>query len=120
MYNIVKISSYLIRQFLLPNPFINLFKEQYQAEIANWLCGFIFIKIAYRITGSWYYGEDNFKGSIGFFVNYFLLTGLFIFITKYITDYYMLGIIYLLIFIMMYKIEFRLFTDEDKKMISML
>ena len=68
---LVSITSYFIRQFCLPNPFINLFKDSNVATIVNWICGAIFIPLAYILTGSWYNGEIKFIGSFGFLVNIF-------------------------------------------------
>ena len=77
---LVSITSYFIRQFCLPNPFINLFKDSNVATIVNWICGAIFIPLAYILTGSWYNGEIKFIGSFGFLVNYIFLTSIFILI----------------------------------------
>ena len=74
---LVSITSYFIRQFCLPNPFINLFKDSNVATIVNWICGAIFIPLAYILTGSWYNGEIKFIGSFGFLVNYIFLTSIF-------------------------------------------
>ena len=54
MYEIIKLLSYLIRQFLLPNPFTNLIKDPSQATIVNWIVGGIFIPLSYVLTGTWY------------------------------------------------------------------
>ena len=117
MYDIVRITSYLIRQFFLPNPFTNLFKEQYQAEIVNWICGFIFVLFASRLTGIWYDGQVKTLGSLGFLVNYVILIFLFLGITNLIQDYFIVSLIFLLIYILLYKIEFKLFASEDRKFI---
>lgn len=35
MYQLIKVFSYLVRQFLIPNPFTNLIKNPGTAEIVN-------------------------------------------------------------------------------------
>lgn len=49
MYKILKIISYLIRQFCLPNPFANMFEPSI-AEIVNWSIGGVFVLLAYILT----------------------------------------------------------------------
>lgn len=93
MYKIIKIFSYLTRQFLLPNPFTNLFIDKNVAEIVNWIFGSILVPLSYGLTGTWYDGEFRAIGSIEFLINYALLTAIFLLITYYIKNiYFSIGI----------------------------
>ena len=86
--------SYLIRQFLLPNPFSNLF-ESGTAELVNYFFGSMLVGLAYILTGMWYFSKkgEYWKGSLGFFINFSLLTGLILFISEFITNiYWVIGI----------------------------
>ena len=65
---LVSIASYLIRQFCFANPFSNLVKDPNIATIVNWICGGIFIPLAYILTGTWYKGGAKAVGSFGFFI----------------------------------------------------
>lgn len=80
--------SYLTRQLFLPNPFTNIFEDPGNAEIANCILGGIFIPLAYLLTGTWYVSGRNEKwvGSLGFLINYFILTELLLLISKLISD----------------------------------
>ena len=112
MYILVKISSYLIRQFYLPNPFSNLFTSPGKAELANWAFGGALILFAYVLTGIWYDGENKVLGSFGFLLNYTLLSGLLLFITKFITNFYIVGILFFVGYIILCIIENKLFNEE--------
>lgn len=86
--------SYFIRQFLLPNPFSNLF-ESGTAELVNYFFGSMLVGLAYILTGMWYFSKkgEYWKGSLGFFINFSLLTGLILFISEFITNiYWVIGI----------------------------
>lgn len=104
---IVSIISYLIRQFYFPNPFSNLFEEN-TATLINWICGGVFIPFAYILTGTWYDGGAKAIGSIGFFINYLILTGLFLFITKFVDNIYLVVFLFLLIYVILCILERKL------------
>ena len=103
--DIVSIISYLIRQFCFPNPFSNIVKDPNMATIVNWICGGIFIPLSYILTGTWYSGGVKIIGIIGFFVNYALLTGLFLLITYFFNNLYIVTALFLLGYIMLCLIE---------------
>ena len=112
MYKIISVLSYLIRQFCLPNPFANLFEDQNIATIVNWVCGGIFIPLAYILTGTWYDGDEQFVGSLGFLFNYVILTSLFILITKFITNLYLALFLFIVVYITLCIVENRLFGEK--------
>lgn len=109
---LVSIASYLIRQFCFANPFSNLVKDPNIATIVNWICGGIFIPLAYILTGTWYNGGAKAIGSFGFFINYAILTGLFLMITKFITNLYLVVFLFILGYTILCIIESKLFGEK--------
>ena len=109
---LVSIASYLIRQFCFANPFSNLVKDPNIATIVNWICGGIFIPLAYILTGTWYNGGAKAIGSFGFFINYAILTGLFLLITKFITNLYLVAFLFILGYVILCIIESKLFGEK--------
>ena len=109
---LVSIASYLIRQFCFANPFSNLVKDPNIATIVNWICGGIFIPLAYILTGTWYNGGAKAVGSFGFFINYAILTGLFLLITKFITNLYLVAFLFILGYAILCIVENKLFGEK--------
>ena len=109
---LVSIASYLIRQFCFANPFSNLVKDPNIATIVNWICGGIFIPLAYILTGTWYNGGAKAIGSFGFFINYAILTGLFLMITKFITNLYLVVFLFILGYVILCIVESKLFGER--------
>lgn len=109
---LVSIASYLIRQFCFANPFSNLVKGPNIATIVNWICGGIFIPLAYILTGTWYNGGAKAIGSFGFFINYAILTGLFLMITKFITNLYLVVFLFILGYAILCIFESKLFGEK--------
>lgn len=109
---IVSVVSYLLRQFCFPNPFSNIVKDSNIATIVNWICGGMFIPLAYMLTGTWYKGEAKVIGSFGFFINYTILTGLFMLITKFITNLYLAAFLFILVYIILCIVESKLFGEK--------
>lgn len=95
--------SLLVRQFLLPNPFENMFPGAGTAEVANLIFGGIFVPLAFLLTRTWYVSvvDEKWEGSLGFFVNYCILTGLLLLISKFISGIYWIigifGVVYLIL-----------------------
>ena len=109
---LVSIASYFIRQFCFPNPFSNIVKDPNMATIVNWICGGIFIPLAYILTGTWYNGGAKAIGSFGFFINYAILTGLFLLITKFITNLYLVAFLFVLGYVILCVVESKLFGEK--------
>ena len=109
---LVSIASYLIRQFCFANPFSNLVKDPNIATIVNWICGGIFIPLAYILTGTWYNGGAKAIGSFGFVINYAILTGLFLLITKFITNLYLVAFLFILGYAILCIVENKLFGEN--------
>lgn len=109
---LVSIASYLIRQFCFSNPFSNIVKDPNTAIIVNWMCGGIFIPLAYILTGTWYNGGAKAVGNFGFFINYAILTGLFLLITKFITNLYLVAFLFILGYVILCIVESKLFGER--------
>lgn len=114
MYKITKIISYLIRQFWLPNPFLNMC-EPGVAEIVNWLAGGVLVKLAYWLTGTWYDSEDEFPliGCVGFLVNYTILNYLLLLISEIVPIFIVAIIIFLIVYVLLLVIEYKLFNGNQ-------
>ena len=112
MYQLIKILSYLIRQFCLPNPFTNLIKNSGMAEIFNLIFGVILIRLSYYLTGTWYDGSVKIIGSLGFLFNYAILTGLFLLITKFISNLYLVLFLFILGYLVLLIIGTKLFSKK--------
>lgn len=108
-YSLVVLCSYVIRQFVLPNPFTNLF-ESGIAEVINLIFGGILISLAYILTGTWYVSRkgEYWKGSLGFLINYSVLTGLILLISKFITNIYWLPGIFVFAYLCLCIVEYKL------------
>ena len=109
---IVSIASYLIRQFCFPNPFSNIVKDPNTATVVNWVCGGVFIPLAYGLTHTWYKGGAKTVGSFGFFINYAILTGLFLLISKFITNLYLVVFLFILGYVTLCIVESKLFGER--------
>lgn len=113
-YAFVAVISYFIRQFILPNPFSNLF-EPGISELVNWTFGGILIALAYNLTGTWYVSKkrDYWKGSLGFLINYSILTGLILFITRFITNVYWILGIFCCLYVFLCFLENKLLSKKN-------
>ena len=74
MYELFKVIGFLIRQFLLPNPFESICPER--AAVINLLFGIILMPVAYIIVGRIYdrHFDEPVVGSFMFNVVYIVLT----------------------------------------------
>ena len=110
MYHIIHIISALIRQFVLPNPFSNLFANQVYADIFNILIGGLILHaLAYVMTGTVY--EKNSAPGLGSFlylINYCLITGMIIFATWLIHNFWIAITICIVMYIMLLVLLIRL------------
>lgn len=98
MYKLVRIASLLLRQFVFPNPFTNMFEN---AEIINLLCGSIFVGLAYYLTGTWYNGGEPFIGSLGFLINYLIITLLLIGISYLFSNVWIIIAIFIILYLLL-------------------
>ena len=114
---LVSTMSYLIRQFVLPNPFENIFPNPGSAEVVNWIFGGIFIPLAFLLTGTWYVSgcDEKWIGSLGFLVNYCLLTGLLLLISKFISNMYWVVGIFIFLYIILCFLEGWLLNRRNNR-----
>ena len=105
----MSIISLLIRQYFLPNPFINMFDSN-TATIVNWFLGGIFIFLAYIKTGIWYRREWKlyWLGSLGFLVNYTILTYLLIGISSITTSIWLIASLFVSVYIILCTIVYKI------------
>lgn len=109
---IISIASYLIRQFCFPNPFSNIVRDPNIATTVNLICGGIFIPLTYILTGTWHKGGAKAVGSFGFFINYAILTGMFLLITKFITNHYLIAFLFILGYVILCAVEYKFFEER--------
>lgn len=102
MYNIIHVISALVRQFLLPNPFSNLFPNQVYADIFNiFIGGLVLHVLAYVMTGTVYEKKSapGF-GSLLYMINYCLITGLIVLVTWLIHNFWISIIVFIILYIL--------------------
>lgn len=79
MYKFIHLISALIRQFVLPNPYINIIGSEVYADLFNIIIdGTILYFCAYILTGCGYTKgvNDPASGSLGYFISYCYVTAL--------------------------------------------
>lgn len=77
MYDIIHLISVLIRQFVLPNPYINIISNEIYADLFNiFIGGTILHLLAFVLTGYGYKRgvNDPESGSAGYLISYCYLT----------------------------------------------
>ena len=112
MYSIIKLLSYLLRQFWIPNPFTNLVNDPNIAWFVNLAFESFHIYFAYLITRVWYDKKNRIAGSLGFFINYVLLTYIFSVITYFFTNYYIITVLFVLAFFVLCITEKKIFKEK--------
>ena len=107
----MSIISFLIRQFVLPNPFVNMF-DLSTATVVNWIFGGVFIPLAYLKTGIWYRREWKlyWLGSLGFLINYTILTYLLIGISSIVTNIWLIACFFIIAYIILCAIVYKIVT----------
>ena len=116
MYKLVSIISVLIRQFLLPNPYINLFKQEVYADLFNIIIGGIILhKLSFLLTGMAYTRGVNEpeEGSIGYLFSYIILTLLITFLGKIIGNIWIMIGVFLTIYILLCIVVSKTFNRHD-------
>lgn len=113
MYGIVSFISLIVRQFLLPNPYINCFLDKNVADIFNLIAGGTILHfLSYGITKIYYSkGEEPTLGSISYLFWYIINTIIITLAGKLIDNSYLLIscliMIYLIIICLIIKISNR-------------
>ena len=83
MYHIIHIISAFVRQFALPNPFVNFFSNELDATIFNLVVGGVILHLlAYTMTGVIYKRRTAPSvGSALYLINYILIIGVISLVT---------------------------------------
>ena len=109
MYSIVSFISLIVRQFLLPNPYLNYFSDKNIAELFNIIAGGAILHfLSFWITGIYYSkGDAPTLGSISYLFWYIINTAIITLVGSLIKNIYLLilslVIIYLIIFVVISK-----------------
>lgn len=111
MYKIISIISYIIRLLYSPNTFVKLFATG-TAELMNYTFGFVFGALAYKITGLWYDKKDYIAGCIVFFINYFIISYVFLVITYLTVNTFIITISFILFLFILSFIEIHFFMKN--------
>ena len=102
MYKFIHLISALIRQFVLPNPYINIIGSEAYADLFNiFIGGTILHFCAYILTGCGYTkGEDNSAfGSFGYLISYCYVTALIIILVYLIYNIKVFIIIFIVLYV---------------------
>lgn len=111
MYSITSFISLIIRQFFLPNPYINYFLDKNVADLFNLIIGGAILHfLSFGITSIYYSkGGAPTLGSISYLFWYMINTGIITLIGNLIDNVYLLifslTIIYLIIISIVIKIS---------------
>lgn len=116
MYKFISIISALIRQFLLPNPYINLFSQEVYADLFNIIIGGIILhKLSFWLTGMAYTRGINepAEGSVGYLFSYIILTLLITFLSKIISNIWIMVCVFLIIYILLCIVVSKTFNRHN-------
>lgn len=112
-YLFISTLSALIRQFLLPNPYINLFDNDIYAGLFNiFIGGYILHKLSYWLTGAGYIrGINNpASGSIGYLLSNIYITTVITLVGKFISNIKIAIIVLVVIYIVSLIVVNKLFN----------
>lgn len=116
MYKLVNIISALIRQFLLPNPYISWFENEVYADLFNVIVGgFILHKLSFWLTGIGYTKgiDEPASGSLGYLVSYIILIVVITLIGKFIVNVKVAIVVFLVIYILLCIVVNKIFNRHN-------
>ena len=102
MYKFIHLISALIRQFLIPNPYINIIGNKGYADLFNIIIGGTIIHIfAFILTGCGYQSwiADPASGSFGYLISYCYITAIITLLGLLISNFTIFIIVYLVVYI---------------------
>lgn len=102
MYKFIYFISALIRQFVLPNPYINIIGSEVYADLFNiFIGGTILHFCAYILTGCGYIKgvDDPASGSFGYLISYCYVTVLITTLGYFISNITVFIIIFIVLYI---------------------
>lgn len=118
MYRFIHLVSAIIRQFLLPNPYSNLIKNQTYADLFNIVIGATILHVlSYVLTGFGYtrgISESSF-GSLGYLISYGYLIILITVLESHISNFKLFLCIFIIIYIISCIIVNYIFTRKNLK-----
>ena len=101
MYNFIHFISALIRQFVLPNPYVNIIGNEVYADLFNvFIGGTILHFCAYTFTGYIYIRniDSSSFGSIGYLISYCCITAIITILGFFISNV----TIFIIVFVILY------------------
>lgn len=116
MYTLINLISVLIRQFLLPNPYISIIGNEVYANLFNIIIGGVIIHFcAYNLTGFGYIKGINqpASGSLGYLISYCYITFLITILSYFVSNI----TIFIIAFISIYIVScvlVRILFNKDK------
>lgn len=102
MYEFIHLISALIRQFLLPNPYINIIGNETYADLFNIVIGGTINHIfAFILTGCGYKRgiDDPASGSFRYLISYCYITVIITLLGLLISNFIIFVIVYLVVYI---------------------
>lgn len=102
MYKLIHLVSAIIRQFVLPNPYINIIGNEVYADLFNiFVGGTILHFCAYILTGCGYTSgiNDPASGSFGYLISYCYITALITTLGYFISNINVFIIVFVIIYI---------------------
>ena len=113
VYKLINIISVLIRQFLLPNPYISWFDNELSADLFNIIVGgFILHKLSFWLTGIGYTKgiDEPAGGSLGYLVSYIILTVIITLIGNFIVNIKAAIVVFLVIYVLLCIVVNKIFN----------
>ena len=102
MYKFIHLISALIRQFVLPNPYVNIIDSEVYADLFNiFIGGTILHFCAYILTGCGYTKgvNDPASGSFGYLISYCYITALITTLGYFIPNITVFIIVFVVLYI---------------------
>ena len=114
MYNLIAFLSAIIREFYLPNPYINFFNSEGLAELFNIFVGGIILHFISFILTSLYYtrGENAARGSLIYLAWYIYSIFIFDIIGTNINNIYIAILLLLIIYVLTITFINRVFKER--------
>ena len=116
LYKIVYFVSLFVRNFLLPNPYINIIGNETYSELFNMIIGGLILhKLAYWFAGNIYRKsiDDPSVGSFCYLVSYIVITLVFSLLGIFISNFVLFIIVFLVLYLLACIVSSKLFDRVD-------
>ena len=107
MYRLISVISYIIRQYILPNPFIYMTSK---AESMNYIFGGLLIPLSFILTKFVELADSSISKSVFFLINYSLLTGIILIIGKICSIFWLAIVLFFVLYFLLCYIERIVFS----------